>query len=234
MKEAFNIDCGGADFSLLMRGLFHQRPPTAPSVPEWALGSVMTYFENLAEPLVAKHLFLKTLFLVALGTGNRCSELSAFSRDGLVFTNAGVTIALSPHFLYKNQTLRRTPPPIFLPRFRYPLLCPVAFLQRYVSSTTPAGSSRPLFLHPISSLPLVAGRIGYWLTQAIRLAHASHPVVRPHDVRKLAYSADWARKTDLLSIIHHGFWASAHPFLHNYLVSLPDSLPHFVAAGSSV
>ena len=234
IQLAFNIDCHHQDFSRLMKGLFHENPPKHTLVPQWDLGEVVNFFETLPEPLSLKSLFLKTLFLVALGTGNRCAELSAFGRDGLLFTDAGVTIPLRPHFLYKNQTLRRTPPPVFLPRFSSPLLCPVAFLQRYLSTSTPADSSRSLFVHPVSSLPLVVGRIGYWLTQAIRLAQSTRTIVRPHDIRKLAYSANWARKTDLLTIIQHGFWASAHPFLNNYLVTVPDSLPHFVAAGSAV
>ena len=234
LKEAFGVDLHLDEVSKLMKGFFHLRPPTPTSVPEWDLGKVIQFYENLAEPLNNRHLFFKTLILVALATGNRCSELSAFSRDGLIFNASGVTIPLRPHFLYKNQTLRRTPPPIQIPSFNYPLLCPVTFLKRYLASCAPSDNSRALFVHPQSFASLSAGRIGYWLIQTIRLAHTDCPIVKPHDVRKLAYSANWARKTDLQSIVQHGFWASAHPFINNYLVSLPSPLPHFVAAGSSV
>ena len=234
LKEAFGIDIHQEDVSKLMKGFFHIKPPSPASVPEWDLGQVLKYYENLPEPISTRHLFYKALILLALATGNRCSELSAFSREGLIFNNSGVTIPLRPHFLYKNQTLRRTPPPIHVPSFHYPLLCPVTFLTRYLESCSPSDNSRALFVHPNSFASLSAGRIGYWLVQAIRCAHSDHPVVKPHDVRKLAYSANWARKTDLQSIVQHGFWASAHPFINNYLVSLPSPLPHFVAAGSSV
>ena len=234
LKEAFNLDLHRDEFSKLMKGFFHLRPPQPTSVPEWDLGLVLNYYENLPEPLSNKNLFFKCLLLLALATGNRCSELSAFCRDGVIFTNSGVTIPLRPHFLFKNQTLRRTPPPIHVPTFNYPLMCPVRFLKRYIASCSPSDNSRALFVNPSSFASLNAGRIGYWLVQAIRNAHADKPVVKPHDVRKLAYSANWARKTDLQAIVQHGFWASAHPFLNNYLVSLPDPLPHFIAAGSSI
>ena len=234
LKEAFDLDLHRDEFSKLMKGFFHLKPPQPASVPEWDLGQVLTYYENLAEPLSNRQLFFKSLFLLALATGNRCSEMSAFCRDGLITNNSGITIPLRPHFLYKNQTLRRTPPPIQVPYFHYPLLCPVAFLKRYLESCSPSDNSRALFVHPTSFTSLSAGRIGYWLVQAIRAAHANRPVVKPHDVRKLAYSVNWARKTDLQAIVQHGFWASAHPFINNYLVSLPNPLPHFIAAGTSV
>ena len=234
LKAAFDIDLQHVDFSRLLKGFFHLKPPSPVTVPEWDLGQVIHFYENLAEPLNKTQLFYKTLILIALATGNRCSELSAFQRDGLIFTNSGVTIPLRPHFLYKNQTLRRTPPPIHVPTFHYPLLCPVSFLNKYLESSSPSDRSHALFLHPKTSAALTAGRLGYWLVQAIRFAHSGHPVVKPHDVRKLAYSANWARKTDLQAIIQHGFWASAHPFLNNYLVSLPTPLPHFIAAGSHI
>ena len=234
LKEGFNIDLQHVDFSRLLKGFFNLKPPQPIAVPEWNLGEVLSFYENLAEPISVLQLFYKTLVLIALATGNRCSELSAFHREGLIFNNSGVTIPLRPHFLYKNQTLRRTPPPVHVPKFHSPLLCPVSFLHRYLESSSPSDQSRALFLHPKSSAALTAGRLGYWLVQAIRYAHNDRPVVKPHDVRKLAYSANWARKTDLQAILQHGFWASAHPFLNNYLVSLPTPLPHFVAAGSSI
>ena len=234
LSLAFNVDFSDDRFSKLIKGFFHVRPPQSVSVPQWDLGKVLLFYENLAEPISPRLLFFKTIFLVALATGNRCSELAAFSRLGLIFSDSGVHIPLLPHFLYKNQTMRRTPPPVFIPVFDLPLLCPVAFLRRYVSVIRPADSISNLFVHPSSHAALTAGRVGYWLVQAIRAAHEQSPVVKPHEVRKLAYSVNWARKTDLQAIVQHGCWASAHPFVHNYLVSLPDALPHFIAAGARV
>ena len=60
------------------------------------------------------------------------------------------------------------------------------------------------------------------------------PLVRAHDVRKFAFSIHWARRADMSHILKHGFWASAHPFLHNYLTPLEGLLPGCVAAGSRV
>ena len=61
----------------------------------------------------------------------------------------------------------------------------------------------------------------------LSLAYVSH-------VRKFAYSITWARRADMSHILKHGFWASAHPFLNNYLTPLEGPLPVCVAAGSKV
>ena len=74
----------------------------------------------------------------------------------------------------------------------------------------------------------------YWLVQAILAADVGNSVVRAHDVRKFAFSFNWARRADMSHIIKHGFWASVHPFLNNYLTPLEGPLPVCVAAGSRI
>ena len=34
----------------------------------------------------------------------------------------------------------------------------------------------------------------------------------------------WARRADMSHILKHGFWASAHPFFHNYFQALGFSI----------
>ena len=162
------------------------------------------------------------------------SGLAAIQRRVSVFTDSMATLPLKPTFLFKHQTLRRSPPPISFPTFSDSSLCPKFYVQLYIDSTDATDDSDALFLHPVSSRSLDTSRLRYWMVQAIRLAQDRRTVVRPHELRKLAYSANWARRTDLSSLLQHGFWASAHPFLRHYLVDLPGALPHFVAAGSSV
>ena len=217
-----------------MKGFFHLRPPQPIQSPQWDLGEALRFYASLPADLTGKRLFLKTLFLLALAAGNHSSELAALRRLGLIYSRGGVTLTLKPSFLYKNQSSRRSPPPVFVPFFSSPDLCPVTSLRRYLNDTTPTDNSTALFIHPTTSKPLDASRLRYWMVQAIRLAQTDRTIVRPHDLRKLAYSANWARKTDLQTIITHGFWTSAQPFLNNYLVNLPEALPHFVAAGSVV
>ena len=234
LTRAFQIDFTHIDISRLMKGFFHLRPPQQILSPQWDLGEALRFYETLPAPLSSRQLFLKTLFLVALAAGNRCSELAALLRTGIVSSQAGITLALKPSFLFKNQSERRIPPPIFIPIFPSSNLCPVSTLRLYLTNSTPTDDSTSLFIHPKSSKPLDSSRLRYWMIQAIKFAQTERQVVKPHDLRKFAYSANWARRTNLHSIITHGFWSSAQPFLNNYLVSLPDALPQFVAAGSVI
>ena len=91
-----------------------------------------------------------------------------------------------------------------------------------------------VFIHPSSSASLVAGRLNYGVVQAVSAANVRGSVIRAHDVRKFAFSVNWARRADLPHILSYGFWASAHPFLSHYLTTCPSVLPNFVAAGSLV
>ena len=61
-------------------------------------------------------LLMKTLFLVALATGNKVSELAAITRIAVLFTpdKGKVTIPIRPGFLYKNQFLAHSPPNIII------------------------------------------------------------------------------------------------------------------------
>ena len=234
LQRAFAVDCQHPDIARILKGFFHLRPPPPPKIPSWDLLEVLLFYSSLRLPLPSKVIFLKTLFLVALASGNRVSELAALHRPGIIHNNTGVIIPLRPSFLFKNQTARRTPPPVSFPSFSSSPLCPVFYLRHYVDWTTPTDSTDALFLHPTSHKALDTSRLRYWMVQAIRLAQTHRPIVRPHEVRKLAYSANWSRRTDLPTLLQHGFWASSHPFLSNYLVNLPDALPHFIAAGASV
>ena len=179
-------------------------------------------------------LFFKPLFLTALATGNRCVELAHFSQRVLVDSGTTLTLGVMPRFLYKNQSAGRTPP-VVVPLFRgNPALCPVLALRAYVARTASLPHNDFVFLHPVSAASLVAGRLNYWVVQAISAANVRGSVVRAHDVRKFAFSVNWARRADLQHILSYGFWASAHPFLSHYLTSCQSVLPAFVAAGSVV
>ena len=233
LHEAFGVDFSHPDFSQIAKGFFHLRPPAPKTVPQWDLEQVLKYYESLESVNLTPRLkFFKALFLTALASGNRCSELAHFSRTGILFRSSGVTIPVLPRFLYKNQTIHRTPAPVSFTVLSGSSLCPVAALQDYITSSTRPPNSSHLFLNPTTSKPLTAGRLGYWLVQAIRQAGMQKNVIKPHDVRKFAYSVSWARCTPIADILSHGFWASLHPFLRNYLQHIPNVLPHFVAAGS--
>ena len=99
-----------------------------------------------------------------------------------------------PRFLYKNQTAGRSPPPVTIPLFRNdPALCPVVALRMYLARTADLPHRDFVFIHPSSSASLVAGRLNYWVVQAVSAANVRGSVIRAHDVRKFAFSVNWAR-----------------------------------------
>ena len=158
-----------------------------------------------------------------------------FSRRALVDAGSSLTLGVMSRFLFKIQTAGRSPPAVTIPLFRdNPALCPVVALRTYIVLTADLPHRDFIFLHPSTSASLVAGRLNYWVVQAVSTANVRGSVIRPHDVRKFAFSVNWARRADLPHILSYGFWASAHPFLSHYLTACPSVLPNFVAAGSIV
>ena len=123
-------------------------------------------------------------------------------------------------FLYKNQASGCSPPLVSIPLFRdNPALCPVVMLKAYLACTSLSTHRDYVFIHLTSSL--AAGRLNYWVVQAISAANVHGAVIRAHDVRKFAFSMTWARCADLQHILLYGFWSSTHQFFG----PLPRVLP---------
>ena len=135
---------------------------------------------------------------------------------------------LAPHppvFIQKTRRLLAALPLfLFLPFPTLPsaLLRPCAF--SFVAP--PHGTTRTSCLLIICPMPLwSASMVNYWLVQAILAADVGNSVVRAHDVRKFAYSINWARRAGHVpTFLNMVFWASAHPFLHYYLTPLEGAL----------
>ena len=218
LEEAFSVDFSHPNFSRFATGLFHLLPPVPPDVPQWNLSAVIRFYEQVDHHTCSPRLLLfKTLFLTALASGNRCSELAHISRRAIVDQGSAITLPLLPRFLFKNQTASRCPPPISFPTFPNSSVCPVETLRVFLRRTATWNHRDFLFVNPVSHASLVASRINYWLVQAILAADVGNSVVRAHDVRKFAFSINCARRADMSHIIKHGFWSSVHPFLNNYL-----------------
>ena len=92
------------------------------------------------------HLLMKTLFLVALATGNRVSEIAAFTRVGskILPGSRKAIIAVRPGFLYRNQTMDRSPPQhchqgTVGPELNPYRLCPLDSLRWWLALSDPWG-----------------------------------------------------------------------------------------------
>ena len=89
-----------------------QRPRITLVLPQWDLGIVLeaqrskSPYEPLREASL-KQLTLKTVFLLAMASAGRCSEIQAlmFDQKYIQFKpkEAGVTLYFSPEFMHKNQ-----------------------------------------------------------------------------------------------------------------------------------
>ena len=121
-----------------------QRPRLTSVLPQYDLGIVLEALSKLSyEPLreaSLKHLTLKTVFLLAMASAGRCSELQAlvFDLQYIQFKpkGAGITLYFTPEFMQKNQPNQINDPWYYLavptgkPEFDAPY-CPARVLKYY-------------------------------------------------------------------------------------------------------
>ena len=154
LLHGFNINTSDREFSLLARSQFLQNPPPKKLIPAWNPNKVLSMLEQpefLNHRATPHRLLMKTLFLVALATGNRVSEIAAFTRVGskILPGSRKAIIAVRPGFLYKNQTMDRSPPNIVIKalldqNLTPNRLCPVDSLRCWLAPLRPMGSRRHL------------------------------------------------------------------------------------------
>ena len=220
LSVAFGIDLDQEVFSLLSRAQFNLNPPARRLIPSWSLDSALESLQAKdSSNLSLEELFLKTIFLVSVASGNRASELAAIDRSKISFSRSGVTLPVLEGFLFKNQSLGHSPSPISFPSLKEgdDSLCPVVSLRSYLDRT-PAKPT--LFAHPSTGSPLNAGGVAFWLVKAITwLVPGSFP--HAHDIRKLSLSLAYARGLPIKDIISAGSWQSATTFVNRYLNHVP-------------
>ena len=235
LKVGFNIDTGDGEFDLLIRSFFISRPPTKRIPPKWSLNTVLNFISS-SQDESDSFLLQKTLFLVALATANRASEISAMVRTSMIFENnpTRVFIPVKPKFLYKNQRLDRAPPNISLPALNsdgsnHPL-CPVNSLKQYLVSTESLSESQALFRSGKGG-PLKASDVSL---QMCRLIEKACPGSMPkgHDVRKIGTSIAWCRGLSPAKIVERAFWCSSNVFVSRYLSEVENGV-QCVALGTT-
>ena len=134
---------------------FHRdRPKGRRGVPSWNLSLVLQQltkgpFEPLREASL-KHLTFKTVFLLALGSGKRRSEIHAWQHKNIRHQSDWFKVSLypSPSFLSKNQLAKEgsdSVAPVVIPALAPTLdrslksdrsLCPVRALRYYLDRTS--------------------------------------------------------------------------------------------------
>lgn len=238
LQLAFGIALLDKEFTLMSRAHFLARPKTSRVFPQWDINRVIplllsesyTYGRGIVENIISK-----TLFIIALASGNRVSEIAAYYRPGILFgpNDSSVVIPVRPGFLFKNQRLKRAPPNLELTAlveegFSHPL-CPVRAV-RHALAVAPDTESTALFTSE-AGRPLSKASIAMRLTLLIERANPG-AVPRAHDVRKMAASLAWVRGVNPQEIIRRGFWSSYNTFLERYLVPVIPTQNQINALGT--
>ena len=220
----------------VIRGASMAKAQVPRRLPSWDLFLVLSSLrESPYEPLDLadlKDLTLKTVFLIALASGRRASEichLSGLSRDVAREQDGSFSLRFLPEFVAKNQAPSDPSPVIRI----LPLtdvddldrkLCPVRSLKHYVSSTREIRKAqRKLFISYNPSYPkdITSASISRWLRCTIKNAyeHMSLDVVstRAHEVRAWASSAAFAHSWSLKDVMAAAYWRSESSFINHYL-----------------
>ncbi|MPC60256.1 hypothetical protein E2C01_054295 [Portunus trituberculatus] len=221
----FNIRLDPRAVVLLKRGLFYQRPPLRAPRPTWSLQKVLDILRGgafFSSPLSLVPALKKALFLTALASGLRASQLRALTRfpQWTVFVEdrSHVSLAPSPRFLTKNERedhrLQLVVIPAWMDHGEHHSLCPVAALKYFIK----ASSDQPphcLFVSERGS-PLSTRRISALLHELIEEADPGR-APKAHDIRGAAYSLAFLRTFSLAGVTEGGQWSSSTSFVTRYL-----------------
>ena len=239
-----------------------QRPRATPVLPQWDLGVVLEAlnkppYDPLRESSF-KHLTLKTVFLLAMASAGRRSELHAlrFDQNYIQFKpkGAGVTLYFSPEFMRKNQKPIQVNDPWYIPaiptgkpEFGAPN-CPVRALRyyhRYLTEHPELRKDRRRLFVPIkdnnAGKELSAPSISRWICTTIVDSHAAiqdsknlSGSVKAHEVRAVATSLQLSNKADLHSVMKARRWSSGGTFTSFYLRDLCPQAESLQRAGPIV
>ena len=239
-----NIDISNStELSALLKNFEQEIPKTVSSPPQWDLNLVLNSLRSSPyEPIhlsSMRHLTLKTVFLLALASAKRVSELHGLSH--IVSHSShwkSVTLQFAPDFVAKTQIPGRPETsygPIVLPALSQILdrqdddmvLCPIRSLREYLRRTE---SSRPtcprLFISTNTKKPrsIVKNTISYWIRKVILSAYKTANSdqidivkVKAHEVRALATSLAFSRSMSLNDVMSAASWRCRTTFVSHYL-----------------
>ena len=213
------------------------------SVPKWDLNLVLHSLKKAPYEPVAlaplKQLTYKTVFLLALASAKRVSELHGLS---CVVKHSHhwdtVTLTFAPDFIAKTQIpgcTQTNSAPIVIPALHTLLspgddelaLCPVRTLREYLKRTAPFREHCPrLFVsvHTRLPRPIAKNTLSFWLRQVINSAYrATSPEaarslkVTPHEIRAMATSLAFSRNVSLSQVMSAASWRCHTTFVSHYL-----------------
>ena len=225
---------------------FHRdKPKGRRGVPAWNLSLVLHQlgkapFEPLRKASL-KHLTFKTVFLLALGSGKRQSEIHAWVYRNIRHQDNWTKVSLypSPGFLSKNQLAREGPSsvaPVVIPALAPTLdkslqqdrsLCPVRAIRYYLDCTKDLRDGKDLvFVSFRKSFQkdIVPATVSSWIKQTVLLCYQladeeaqNLHQVRAHDVRAFAASTAFRGGVSMDQILSACHWKAHNTFTQFYL-----------------
>ena len=232
----------------LLRSFFLKRPPVKKLAPSWSLPAVLDAlskppFEPMAKASLL-NLTIKTVFLVAIASGQRRSSLHALciTPGHIRWERRGVRLIPTPSFIAKNQTATSGSVEIFLAPISSfssvtedKVWCPVRALRWYTNRTKQIRTSDQLFV--ISREPFSAASrdtLSRWIVDAISAAGEAALLTdaRPkaHDTRGIGTSWALFQGVHLDDILRAAFWRSANSFTSFYLKDIPSGEERFASS----
>lgn len=215
----------------LLKGVFNSRPPTSRLLPEWDLPLVLQVlkecpFEPLAKaPL--KFVTWKTVFLVAITTFRRCSDICSFmlGENNVNVQKHGVTFVRQG--LSKQDRLNHVSSNIFIPAFTdSKLVDPKRALAIYLKRTEEfrhinGFEELKLFISYVKPHKAVTPQtISKWLVRTIKFAYRQRNKdlkVKGHSTRAVAPSWALYKGVSMKSIMNTADWAKESTFTRFYL-----------------
>jgi len=226
--------------SRFLAGAAKLRPPPV-VLPTWSLQPVLDCLTKYPwEPIHEidlKYLTLKTVFLLAVTSARRVSELQALCLDGGCYRFITPDILLlrtNVNFMPKCKTEFHRAQEIQLEAF-YPRpttaknkklnsMCPIRALQAYVERTKDLRKTQQLFVSykkGAEGFPVTKRRISSWMVEAIKLAYQQEGLDSPKNVRAhgtRAQATSWASfaGVDPTRICRAAVWSNLHTFCKHY------------------
>ena len=236
------------NLSRLLDSFHRDKPKGRRGVPTWNLSLVLHQltqppFEPLRKASL-KYLTFKTVFLLALGSGKRGSEIHAWVHRNIRHQEdwSNVSLSPSPSFISKNHLAKEGPAcvaPVIIPALAPSLdrslkedrsLCPVRALRYYLDKTKDLRSGKELvFISFRKSFQkdIVPATVSSWIKQTIVLCYQMSDQqaqqlhqVRAHDVRTFAASKAFQGGVPLDQILAACHWKSHNTFTQFYLKDL--------------
>ena len=239
LRFGFGIEIRNRVLDLMRRGFFIQRPSTRRPRVFWSLRKVLGYLRGPDFSLAPapRQLLRKALFLVAMASGLRASQLHALIRhpSWLVFSTDGrqMSLAPSPKFIAKNEREGHSLAPIviqaWMERDTHHPLCPVEVLRQYVRATSNRTPTR-LFVWPDTLKPLSRLHISKILCGVIETADPGK-APKGHDVRAMSATMAFLRHYSVDRVRQDGQWASDRSFVTHYLDHSLEAVPCVTIAG---